>query len=112
MWKIKTTVIIVCPVIKKESNTVADPGCLYWIPDPKFAFRIPDPGSKRYRILIHIKEYKYFERKMLFLCSRKYDPGYSSRIRILIFYPSRITRGQTPDPGSGTLEGKITEHPP
>ncbi len=30
----------------------------------------------------------------MFLSSRKYDPGCSSRIRILIFYPSRI-----PDPG-------------
>jgi hypothetical protein len=30
----------------------------------------------------------------MFLSSRKYDPGCSSRIRILIFYPSQI-----PDPG-------------
>jgi hypothetical protein len=37
------------------------------------------------------------------LSSRKYDPGCSSRIRILIFYPSRIqgsktTRSRIPDP--------------
>ncbi len=30
----------------------------------------------------------------MFLSSRKYDPGCSSRMRILIFYPSQI-----PDPG-------------
>jgi hypothetical protein len=28
--------------------------------------------------------------KKLFLNSRKYDPGCSSRIQVLIFYPSRI----------------------
>ncbi len=37
---------------------------------------------------------KYFNQKKLFLSSRNYDPGCSSRIRILIFCPSRI-----PDPG-------------
>jgi hypothetical protein len=37
---------------------------------------------------------KYFNPKICFLSSWKYDPGCSSRIRILIFYPSRI-----PDPG-------------
>jgi hypothetical protein len=41
----------------------------------------------------------------LFLSSRKYDPGCSFRIRILIFYPSRIVernqgskRHRIPDP--------------
>jgi hypothetical protein len=43
------------------------------------------PGSR-----IRIKEIKYFYLKKLFLSSRKYDPGCSSRIRILTFYPSRI----------------------
>ncbi len=38
--------------------------------------------------------FKYFLPKKLFLRSRKYDSGCSSRIRILIFYPSRV-----PDPG-------------
>jgi hypothetical protein len=67
-----------------------------FIPDPSFS--IPDPGSKdsRSRIRKRIKEFKYISPKMLFLSSRKYDPGCSSgsRIRILIFYPFPI-----PDPG-------------
>jgi hypothetical protein len=44
------------------------------------------------RIRIRIKEFKYL--KKLFLSSRKYYLKCSSRIRILIFYPSLI-----PDPG-------------
>ncbi len=55
-----------------------------------FPSRIPDPncfhpGS---RILVKKKTKKWF------LSSKKYDPGCSSRIRMLTFYPSRI-----PDPG-------------
>jgi hypothetical protein len=49
-----------------------------------------------------IKEFKYFSPKKWFLSSRKYDPGYSSRI--LIFYPTRIPDPgvkKEPDPGSG-----------
>jgi hypothetical protein len=70
---------------------------------------IPDPGSdffhpgSRIRIFpsrIRIKEFKYFNPKKGFLSSRKYDPGCSSRIRILTFYPSRI-----PDPGSRVQKG-------
>ncbi len=52
-----------------------------FIPDSNFLYPgswIPDP-------------------KKWFLSSRKYDPGCSSRIRVLIFYPSRI-----PDPGVKT----------
>ncbi len=43
------------------------------------------PGSR-----IRIKELKYFNPKKMFPSSWKYDPKCSSRIRILIFYPSRI----------------------
>jgi hypothetical protein len=57
-----------------------------FIPDPNFF--IPDPASKRFRI--HIKEFKYFLLKKLFLGSRKYDRDV--RIPILIFSP-------IPDPG-------------
>ncbi len=46
--------------------SVADPGCLSWIPDPK----VFNPGSR-----ICNKEFKYFNPKNLFLSSRKYDPG-------------------------------------
>jgi hypothetical protein len=62
--------------------------------------KIPDPGSQ-----IRIKEFKYFQTKKLFLSFQKYDPGCSSRIRILIFYPSRIPdpgAKMAPDPGSGS----------
>ncbi len=48
-----------------------------------------DSGS-----LMRIKEFKYFINQKMFISSRKYDTGCSSRIRILISYPSRI-----PDPG-------------
>ncbi len=41
--------------------------------------------------------------KNFFLSSRKYIPGCSSRIRILIFYPSRIS-----DPGSRDQKGTET----
>jgi hypothetical protein len=70
-----------------------------FIPDPNPNFF--HPGSR-----IRIKE--------LFLSSRKYDPGCSSRIRILIFYPSPIPDPgfkKAPDPGSGSAtlvdEGSI-----
>ncbi len=50
---------------------------------------------------IRIKEFKYFNPKKWFLSSKKYDPGCSSRIQILTFYPSRIQgskRHRIPDP--------------
>jgi hypothetical protein len=65
-----------------------------------FPSRIPGtkkiPGS---RIRTRIEEFKYFNPKKLLLSSRQYDPGCSSRIRILIFYHpgSWIS-----DPGKGS----------
>jgi hypothetical protein len=67
------------------------PGCrirIFSIPDTVYEFfpsRIPytnffHPGSRS-----RIKEFKYFNPKNCFL-ALKYDPGCSSRIRILIFY--------------------------
>jgi hypothetical protein len=41
------------------SISVADPGCLSRVR----IFTIPDPGSKRFRIRICIKEFKYFNPK-------------------------------------------------
>ncbi len=76
-----------------------DPGSNFFpsqIPDPNFFH----PGSQ-----ISIKEFKYFNPKKWFLRSRKYNPGCSSRIRILTFYPSRIPDPgvkKAPDPGSGS----------
>jgi hypothetical protein len=85
-------------------------------PDPGskfFPFRIPDPGSKRYRIPdpdLH-QRIEVFSPQKLFLSSWKYDPDCSlrirTRIRILIFYPSQIPDPgvkKAPDPGSGTLQ--------
>jgi hypothetical protein len=68
---------------------------------PGFRILIFHPGSRIQgqkhsgsRIRIRTKQFKYFSSQKFFLRSRKHDPGYSSRIRILIFYPSWIL-----DPG-------------
>jgi hypothetical protein len=61
---------------------------IFPIPDPNFfypGYEFFHPGSR-----VGIKEFEYFSPKKWFLSSRKYDPGCSSRIRILIFGPSRI----------------------
>ncbi len=66
-----------------------------------FPSQIPGQKDPRIRIRIRIKEFKYFNPK-LFLSSRKYDPGCSSRIRItdpdFDFLPVL-------DPGSRGLKG-------
>ncbi len=76
-------------------SRIQDPGSIFflsWIPDPKFEFF--HPGSR-----IHIKEFKYFNKKKWFLSSQKYDTGFPSRIRIpdldLDYLPIL-----DPDPGS------------
>ena len=59
-------------------------------------FSIPHPGSRIPDPHQNPKEW--------FQSSRKYDPGCSSRIRILTFYPFRIQRSKRkPDPRSTTL---------
>jgi hypothetical protein len=81
-------------------TSVAEPGCLFWSPDPNFfhpgseffpfrirIFSIPDPHQKHLSILI----------QKWFLSSRKYDPGCSSRIRIPNLDPDFLP---IPDPGS------------
>ncbi len=63
-----------------------------FIPDPGSDFFpsrirtvcIPDPGSSSKNLSILTPKTKKW-----FLSSRKYDPGCSSRIRMLTFYPSR-----------------------
>jgi hypothetical protein len=80
------------PRIRTHGSSVADPGCLSRSPDPNFFH----PGSR-----ICIKEFKYFNPKKRCLSCQKYDPGCSSRFRILTFYPSRIPgskRHRIPDP--------------
>ncbi len=88
---------LICGV-GKASFSVADPGFL----SRNLLFSIPDPRSR-----IRIKEFRYLKLnpKKWFLSSRKYDPGCSSRIRIITFYPSRIPDPgvkKAPDPGSGS----------
>ncbi len=76
-------------------------------------FSIPDPGSA-----FRIKEFKYFNPKQM--VSKKSEtirvvhPGSGSRIRILIFYPSRIPdpvvkKASIPCSGSATPEHSIHE---
>jgi hypothetical protein len=76
---------------------ISDPGSDF------FPSRIPDPNCFHPGSRIRIKEFKYFNPKKWFLSSRKYDPGCSSRLQILTFYPSRIPDPgvkKAPDPGS------------
>ncbi len=66
--------------------------------DPKFfhpgsRIRIFSPGDEFFPSRIRIREFVFYPNKF-FLNSRKYDPGCSYLIRILIFSPSQI-----PDPG-------------
>jgi hypothetical protein len=81
-----------------------------FIPDPTFyhpgsrirTVSIPDPGSASKNLSILTPKKKT---KKWFISSRKYeyDPGCSSRIRMLTFYPSRIPDPgvkKAPDPGS------------
>ncbi len=71
------------------------------IPDPTFFY----PSSELSPSRIRIEEFKYFNPKNWFLSSRKYDPGCSSRIRMLTFYPSRIR-----DPGPGVKKAPDPQH--
>jgi hypothetical protein len=81
-----------------------------FIPDPTFFH----PGSEFFPSRIHIKEFKYFNPKTCFLRSRKYDPGYSSRIRIphadpdFLHIPDPVVKkAPDPGPGSATLDFKV-----
>jgi hypothetical protein len=64
-------------------------------------YRIPDPNIFHLGSRICIKEFKFFNTKICFLSSGKYDPG----CWILIFYPSGsriqdpgVKRHQIPEP--------------
>ncbi len=98
-------------------TSVADPGLLSRIPDPTFfhtgsrirTVSIADPGSSSKNLSILTPK----KQKNWFLSSKKYDPGCSSRIRMLTFsHPgSRIQglkRHRIPDPGSGSATLHIT----
>jgi hypothetical protein len=66
-------------------------------------------GSEFFPSRNRIKEFKYFNQKIV---ARIYDPGFSSRIRILIFYASRIQftkrhRIPDPDPQHCSLDVKL-----
>ncbi len=80
---------------------------VWWILDK-------NPGSDFLTSRIHIKEFKHFNPKNCFLSPRKYDPGCSSRVRILIFYPSQIPnpkkhRIPDPDPQHWTIFVKFLQ---
>ncbi len=102
--KVSIFVFFVLSVIKTEAESVlrirdVHPGSEFFpsrMPDPNFS--IPDLGSAS-------KNLGALGQKKLFLISRKYDLGCSSRIRILIFYPSLIPDPgvkKAPDPGFGS----------
>ena len=67
---------------------ILDPWSRIWI------FFIPDPGSR-----MRIKEFKYFNQKKWFLSSQKYDPSFTSRIRIPNLDPDFLP---IPDPNPGS----------
>ncbi len=83
-------------------TSVAHPGCLSRIPDPNFFH----PGSR-----IRIKEFKYCNPKIVFLSSRKYDPGGfvhpGSGSRFFLPIPDPGVQ-KAPDPGYGTATLAIT----
>ncbi len=60
-------------------------------------------GSEFFPSRIRIKELKYFNPKKSFWAPRKWDPGCSSRIRVLIFFTHPGSRGQ-----KGTGSGSTT----
>jgi hypothetical protein len=98
------TVSYTHPVLQHTDTSIQ------FIPDPGsnfFPSRIPDPGSELSHpgSRIRIKEFKYFNPKKWFLNSRKYDPGCSSRIRMLTSTQNWIPDPgvkKAPDPGSGS----------
>jgi hypothetical protein len=72
-------------------------------PEPSFfPSRIADPNFFHPGSRMCIKEFKYFNPKKWFLRSRKYDPGYSSRIWIPDTDPDFLP---IPDPGSRGQNG-------
>ncbi len=90
-------------LVSKKISRFTDPGCLSRLPDPHFFH----PGSRV--IKIPNQRIQVFLRKKLFLISRKYDLGCSSRIRILLFTHSGSLIAdpvveKAPDPGSLTLK--------
>ena len=100
-----------------QVSSVAGSGMFY--PGSRIRlFSIPDPNCLHPGSRIRIKEFKNFKpkknKKKWFLSSRKYDPGCSSRIRMLTFYPSRIPDPgvkKAPDPGSVTLHQRLNTDP-
>ncbi len=89
-------------ILSRQSEAVlrirnAYPRSWIWMFHPGSEFF--HPGYEFFPSRIRIKEFKYFNPKKLFLSSRKYDPGYSSRILIFTHPGSRDQKGS----GSATL---------
>ncbi len=111
-WKTKKehfyVIVCVLPILKERLvyvySVVSTEQCCWsgmFIPGPRiqlFPSWIPDPNFFHPGPRIRFKEFKYFNPKKWFPSSRKYDPGCSSRIRILSFYPGNMIRVVHPDP--------------
>ncbi len=116
-----TTILLASGPCSSISSSSPSSACLFWNkgsanqastyvprrPSFKTVLRTRDvnPGSEYFPSRIRIKECKYFNPKNCFLAhgiiSRVVHPGSRSRIRILIFHPSRIhgsKRHRIPDP--------------
>ncbi len=78
-------------------SVIFSPGYEFFHPGSRVK-KISDPGSGSAS-----KKLSMLNPKKYFLSSRKCDPTCSSRIRILIFYPSRIQGSKGPGSGSATL---------
>jgi hypothetical protein len=75
----------------------------YWTCCTSIHIVAPIAISEFFPSRIRIKEFEYgILTQKLFLSSQKYDPGCSSRIRILIFSIPDPGVKKAPDPGSGS----------
>ncbi len=114
-------------------SSFADPGCLSWSLDPGselFPSRFPDPGSKFFSSWIPDPGSEFFPTRILdpgcalgnssiltkkkwFLSSQKYDPSFTSRIRIPNLDPDFLpildhnpgSQSWIPDPESRDQKG-------
>ncbi len=83
-WGTKSVIFILISVLRV--STALARLALTWVTWLKVV-----SGTEFFASRIRIKEFKYFNPWLI--STQTYDPGCSSRIRILIFYPFRI-----PDP--------------
>ncbi len=80
LWCMKAVHIILSHTL--QSSSVANPGCWCRISDMNFSF--PDPGSKRSRIRIRIKEFKYFYPKNCFCAEQPHQYFNTSQCSLIL----------------------------